>query len=257
MDSPLAIIERKDSFAIIHLNFPENSTSLSQEVVTISEAFNDVERQSDVRAIVLIRNNDGAFSGVTKIGKELAPAEAREVSEHRQGLCNQIESCRIPVIAAIDGIAAGVGFELTLACHLRIASADASFRFPETWLTPIPGDGGLQRLARAIGSDHLREIRQRGGIVSAKEALRIGLINRIAPESRLLIEAESLARLISTMAPLAIRACLEAVTRGIELPLAEGLALESKLFASLFPTNDVREGTSAFLEKRRPLFKGN
>jgi enoyl-CoA hydratase len=153
-------------------------------------------------------------------------------------------------------MAAGGGCELALACHIRIAAPNASFSLPETKFGLIAGDGGTRRLAREVGQGRAREIMLTGRTVPAEEALQIGLINRISADAGLLSEAESLAREISNLAPLAIRACLEAVTRGIELSLAEGMALEAQLFASLFATNDMREGTRAFLEKRRPVFAG-
>jgi enoyl-CoA hydratase len=160
------------------------------------------------------------------------------------------------VIAAVNGIAAGGGCELALACHIRIASANAQFSLPETRLGVIPAYGGTQRLAREIGNGRALEMMLTGRTVDAGEALRYGLINHVVPGRELLSQAERLALEIAGLAPLAIRACLEAVIRGAELPLADGLALEAKLFASLFATDDVREGTSAFLEKRAPVFKG-
>lgn len=261
MDSSLVIIERNDSFAIIRLNPPEKSKALSREtIVTLKQTFENLENQKDLRAIILISAGDVAFSAETDLAEEPAdvtPSEVRNDYQERQALYDQITKFSVPVIVAVDGLTAGAGLELALACHLRIAHPNASFRFPEARLDSTAGQSAVQQLAREIGSEHALEICRSGRTVLAEEALRIGLINRIAPEGRLLIEAESLARQISTMAPLAIRACLEAVTRGIELPLVEGLTLESQLFASLFATNDVREGTSAFLEKRPPAFKGS
>jgi enoyl-CoA hydratase len=146
---------------------------------------------------------------------------------------------------------------LALACHIRIASPNATFSLPETKLGILPGYGGTQRLAREIGKGRALEMMLTARTVGAEEALRIGLVNRVAAaKGGLLTEAEAFAKEIALLAPLAIRACLEAVIRGAELPLREGLALETKLFASLFATEDVGEGTRAFLEKRKPVFKG-
>ena len=260
MDFPLANIERKDSFAIIRVNPPEESDALAREImVTLKQAFQDLNNQPDLRAIILTGGH-GAFSSETD-SDDAADVRQFEVHEDYQDppdeLCEQITKCNVPVISAVDGLTAGAGLELALACHLRIASPNTAFRFPKTRLDSIDGHSAVHRLAREIGNEQALEICRNGRTILAEEALRIGLINRIAPEGRLLIEAESLARLISTMAPLAIRACLEVVTRGIELPLVEGLALEAQLFSSLFATNDVREGTSAFLQKRQPIFKGS
>lgn len=132
----------------------------------------------------------------------------------------------------------------------------ARFSLPETRLGLIPADGGTQRLARIVGQGRALEMMLTGAEVCAGEALRAGLVNRVADPTQLLAEAEALAQAIASLAPLAIRACLEAVTRGLRLPLAEGLALEAELFSRLFETEDMREGTRAFLEKRPPVFKG-
>jgi enoyl-CoA hydratase len=263
MDSTFVITERRDSLEFIRLNRPEKLNSLSREMIlNLSEIFTNLESQSDLRAIILTGAGDRAFCAGTDITelteiRALDKDHAREVSERGQALCNQIENCGVPVIAAVNGIAAGGGCELTLACHLRIASANAQFSLPETKLGIIPGYGGTQRLAREIGHGRALEMMLTGRTVSAAEALQFGLINRIAAAGELLVAAESLAREIASLAPLAIRACLEAVIKGAELPLAEGLALEAKLFAGLFASDDVREGTRAFLEKRSPVFKGS
>jgi enoyl-CoA hydratase len=251
--------ELSDSVAIIHLNRPEKLNTLSREMVfTLSNTLTNLDQQTDLRAIILTGAGEKAFCAGTDISEltGLDETEARAVSERGQSLCEQVERSSVPVIAAINGVAAGGGCELALACHIRIASPNAVFSLPETKLGVIPGYGGTQRLAREIGRARAIEIMLTARTVGAEEALRIGLINRIAATS-LLSEAESLAGEIASLAPLAIRACLEAVTRGAELPLAEGLALESRLFADLFATDDVREGTSAFLEKRTPAFKGH
>src|SRR2546425_503963 len=251
--------ERRETFAIIRLNRPDKFNALSREMIlALGEVFTNIESQPDLRAIILTGAGDKAFCAGTDITNltQLTTIQAREVTESGQALCNQIESCGVPVIAAVNGIADGGGCELALACHVRMASPNVSFSLPETKLGIIPGYGGTHRLVRQIGRRRALEMILTGRTVRAEEALRIGLANRVAIGG-LLTEAESLAREISNLAPLAIRACLEAVTRGIELPLAEGLALEAQLFSSLFATNDAREGTRAFLEKRPPVFKGN
>jgi enoyl-CoA hydratase len=227
-------------------------------ILALSELFKTIDDQPELRAIILTATGDQAFCAGTDIS-ELTGLDndlARDITERGQALCNQIEDCRVPVIAAVNGIAAGGGCELALACHIRIASANAQFSLPETRLGVIPAYGGTQRLAREIGNGRALEMMLTGRTVDAGEALRYGLINHVVPGRELLSQAERLALEIAGLAPLAIRACLEAVIRGAELPLADGLALEAKLFASLFATDDVREGTSAFLEKRAPVFKG-
>jgi len=259
MGSPHVILERRDQTAIIRLNRPEKRNALSREMmIALSEAFTDIVGDPKVRAVILT-GADEVFCAGTDITEltEVDENLAGEISERGQALSSQIENCPVPVIAAISGVAAGGGCELALACHIRIASPNASFSLPEPKLGVIAGYGGTQRLAREIGQGLALEMMLTGRSVSAEEAFRIGLINSIAAEGDLLTQAEQLAQEISNLAPLAIRACLEAVTRGTELPLAEGLALESQLFSGLFSTHDMREGTRAFLEKRRPLFRGN
>ena len=264
---PFIISEQSGSIEIIRLNRPDKLNALSREMIlALSDKFKNITCQAGLRAVILTGAGDKAFCAGTDIAElaEVAGGDedrgkdrGREVSERGQALCNQIENCGVPVIAAINGIAAGGGCELALACHLRIASPNAQFSLPETKLGLLPGYGGTQRLAREIGNGRALELMLTGRTVGAEEALQFGLINRIAPASELFVQAEGLANEIAQLAPLAIRACLEAVNQGAELPLAEGLALEAKLFAELFATEDVREGTSAFLEKRAPVFRGS
>jgi enoyl-CoA hydratase len=165
--------------------------------------------------------------------------------------------CGTPVVAAVQGAAAGGGCELALACHLRVASRGARFSLPETRLGLVPAYGGTQRLARAVPHARALAAMLAGEAMDAEEALRLGLVNRVVEEGGLMKEAEALARaIVETSAPLAARACLEAVTRGTRLPLEDGLRLEAELFSNLFSTRDAREGTRAFLEKRKPSFEG-
>jgi enoyl-CoA hydratase len=261
MGSEFIIEERRESVLIVRLNRPEKLNALSRDMIlALGEIFTNLDdSQPHLRAIILTGTGDQAFCAGTDIGElaNLDDARARKGSARGQALCNQIEDSRVPVIAAVNGIAAGGGCELALACHIRIAATNAEFSLPETKLGIIPAYGGTQRLAREIGRGRALEMMLTERRLRSEEALRFGLINRVAPAVELLGQATALAHEIAQLAPLAIRACLEAVTRGAELPLAEGLALESKLFASLFGTDDVREGTRAFLEKRPPVFKGS
>lgn len=259
MTSSLVKQELRDSIAIVRMNRVAKLNALSRKLLDdLGVAFSEIASKQDVRAVILIGANEGAFSAGTDI-TELAALDglhAIETSRLGQTLCDRIASFGVPVIAAIGGIAAGGGCELALACHLRIASTEAKFSLPETKIGMIPAYGGTHRLARIIGSGRAMDIALTGRTVSAEEAVRIGLVNRITNPDNLMKEAESLAGEIARLAPLAIRACLEAVTRGLELPLQEGLGLEAELFSRLFSSDDVREGTRAFLEKREPAFKG-
>ena len=252
-------VERRDEIAIVSLNRPEKLNAISRAMLRqLTDIFKTFADDTSLRAIILTGAGDKAFSAGTDLAELIeVPAEhAREVADGGQQLCNDVENCPVPVIAAINGIAAGAGCELALASHLRIASPNASFSLPEIKLGIIPGYGGTQRLAREVGQGRALEIMLTARTIPSEEALRIGLISRLAPAGGLLPEAISLANEIAALAPLAIRACLQAVTKGTELPLHEGLALEADLFASLFATQDMREGTRAFLEKRKPVFKG-
>jgi enoyl-CoA hydratase len=255
MDSPFIDIKRSDSHLIIRLNRPEKFNALTREMIlALGDIFSRLDSQPKLRAVILTGTGDKAFCAGTDI-TELNGASERKLSELVQGLFSQIESSHVPVIVAVNGIAAGDGCKLALACHLRIASDNAQFSLPETGWGIDSGSEETRRLACEFGEEGALELLS-GKPVSAEEALRFGLINRVVPAAELVARAEDLASEIAQLAPLAIRACLEAVTQGNQLPLAEGLALEAKLFASLFDTNDVREGTSAFLEKRVPAFKG-
>lgn len=249
----------QDSIAVISLERPEKLNALTAEMLSdLSRAFERIEQAREIRAVILTGAGERAFSAGTDIG-ELAGLDgqgALDAARRGQDVCQRIERCHVPVICAINGLASGGGFELALACHLRLASTGARFSLPETSLGVIPGYGGTQRLARVTGSGRALEMMLTGGELSADEALRIGLVNATTAPEQLLPEALRMAREIASLAPLAISACLKAVTQGLTLTLAEGLELEAELFSSLFATEDVREGTRAFLEKRQPEFKG-
>jgi len=259
MDSTLITTERRNSIEIIQLNRSDKLNALTRDMIlALTDSFKTIEEHSDVRVVILTGSGE-AFCAGTDIAELAATTDhdrAREISERGQVLCNQIENCSVPVIAAVNGIAAGGGCELALACHLRIAATNAQFSLPETKLGVVPAYGGTRRLARELGNGRALEMMLTGRSVPAEQALQFGLINRVTTASDLMKEAELLATEIAKLAPLAIRACLQAVIKGEELPLAEGLRLEAELFASLFTTEDVREGTRAFFEKRQPIFKG-
>jgi enoyl-CoA hydratase len=255
----MVIFEQRDALAIVRLNRPEKMNALSRRALDeLYEAFARLELEPGVRAVILTGTGERAFSAGTDVAELSALDEegARDAARRGQEVCNRIEQASVPVIAAINGVAAGGGCELALACHLRIASTRARFSLPETKLGLIPAYGGTQRLARSVGPSVALEMMLAGAELSAEEARRAGLVNRVTTPEHLQAEAESLAGEIAKLAPLAIRACLRSVVRGLELPLEDGLALEAELFGSLFSTEDMREGTRAFLEKRAPVFKG-
>ncbi|HKO98861.1 MAG TPA: enoyl-CoA hydratase-related protein [Pyrinomonadaceae bacterium] len=251
--------ERRESFAVIRLNRPDKLNAISREMIAeLSELFSKAADDRELRAIILTAVGERAFSAGTDLSQlvDVDANDARSVANRGQALCNQIDNSPVPVIAAVNGIAAGAGCELALACHLRIGSSNSSFSLPETKLGIVPGYGGTQRLTREIGRGRALEIMLTARTVRAEEALTIGLLNRMTTGSELLTAAESLANEIAQLAPLAIRSCLEAVTRGADMQLEKALDLEAQLFARLFATEDMREGTRAFLEKRAPNFRG-
>ena len=252
-------LEQTDGVAIVRLNRPEKLNSLTGEMIqSLSDLFRGFVSDPSLRAVILTGAGEKAFCVGTDIGElvDRSEAEALNISKRGQSLCNLIERSPVPVIAAINGLAVGGGCELALACHIRLATANASFSLPETRLGIVPGYGGTQRMPREVGLSRALEIMLGGREVSSADAERLGLINRVLEPASLLQEAKSLAQDIAGLAPLAIRACLESVRVGSELPLDEGLAVEARLFAALFETADMREGTRAFLEKRKPVFKG-
>lgn len=256
---PFIDFEQQDGVATVRLNRPEKLNSLTSEMIlSLSDLFRGFASDSSLRAVILTGTGEKAFCVGTDIGElaERDEAEAQNISRRGQTLCDLIEQCPVPVIAALNGMAVGGGCEVALACHIRLAAANVRFSLPETRLAIMPGYGGTQRMPREVGRSRALEIMLGGREVSAADAERLGLINRIVDAADLLTEAQSLAQDIAGLAPLAIRACLESVRVGLELPLEEGLAVETRLFAELFATADMREGTRAFLEKRAPVFKG-
>jgi len=245
--------------ARVRLERPERRNALTRAMLErLGEIFAGVRARTDLRAVVLSGAGPDFCAGTDVSELEgLDEAGARRKAEAGQEVCEAVELCGTPVVAALRGAAAGGGCELALACHLRVASADARFTLPETRLGVIPGYGGTQRLPRAVGAGRSLAVMLAGQGVGAEEALRLGLVNRVVAPEEVEREAEELVgAIIAASAPLAARACLEAVTRGARLTLEEGLGLEAELFARLFSTADAREGTRAFLEKRPPRFRG-
>ncbi len=228
---------------------------------TISELLAAFERLRDdaaVRAVVLTGAGERAFVAGADIAElaRLGPAEAREVARRGQALCALIAGCGKPVIAAINGFALGGGCELAMACTLRLAADTARIGQPEINLGIIPGYGGTQRLPRLVGMGPALEILLTGAPVAAEEARRLGLVNRVVPAARLLDEARELAADLAAKPPVAVQYILDAVRCGTQMSLDEGCDHEAALFGVVAATEDKQEGTQAFLEKRRPAFRG-
>jgi enoyl-CoA hydratase len=241
----------------IRLDRPEKFNALTREMLeALSYLLCQLADDEQLRALILTGAGK-AFCAGTDIGEltDLDKNAAFETARRGQKVCDQLEHFPVPVIAAVNGIAAGGGFELVLASHLRLASSNAQFSLPETELGLIPGYGGTQRLTREIGHARALEVTLTGENLDAEKAKRLGIVNRIVEAHLLMNEAMALAEEIASLSPLAIRSCLQAVIMGAELPLDEALSLEAELFSRLFSAEDVREGTRAFLEKRKPVFK--
>jgi enoyl-CoA hydratase len=253
------IIEERGPVARITLNRPAKRNALTRTLLErLARLFTQITARTDLRAVILTGAGTDAFSAGTDIAElaALDEAGARATAERGQAVCDLIELCGVPVIAAVNGAAVGGGCELALACHLRLAASQATFALPEIKLGMIPAYGGTQRLARAIGRGRALAAMLAGDALTAAEALQLGLVNRVVSTAELLPAAEALAQTLAAQAPLALRACLAAVTRGARLAFDDGLRLEAELFSQLFNTEDAREGTHAFLEKRAPVFKG-
>ena len=262
-DAPDILVEERGEGAAglvyIRLNRPAKLNALTRAMLErLAEIFAGFNERTDLSAVILTGAGRAAFSAGTDIAElqGLDAAGALATARRGQETCEAIERCSVPVIAAVNGVAAGGGCELALACHLRLAATHAVFSLPELKLGMIPAYGGTQRLARAVGHGRALAAMLAGDGLTADEALRLGLVNRVVSAAELTGATETLAATLSRLAPLAVRACLAAVTRGAHLSLRAGLALEAELFSGLFATEDVREGTRAFLEKRAPQFKG-
>lgn len=224
----------------------------------LSTVFKELEENEEVLIVILQGGGERAFVAGADIKQfpAMDPAVAEKFSSEGQGVFNQIEDFKGPVIAAIQGFALGGGCELAMACDIRVASEDATFGQPEVNLALIPGYGGTQRMPRLIPTGKAKELIYTGEMIDATEASRIGLVDRVVKREDLLDEAKKLATKILTKGPLAIKAAKKAINEGLTLPQREGLRLESRYFGTLFATEDQNEGALAFLEKRKPTFKG-
>jgi len=253
------IVESKDRIGRISVNRPEKLNALNRETLgELSAAFEDFATSSEVGAIILTGSGGKAFIAGADISElaRLTPVEGRDYARYGQRLFSRIETLGKPVLAAVNGYALGGGCEIALACTLRFAAATARFGQPEVNLGIIPGYGGTQRLARLVGRGKAQELILTGDMIDAAEAQRIGLVNQVCDPAELLARTESVAGAILTKGPLAVRYALEAVARGLEMPLLDGLDYEATLFSVLCASEDMKEGTQAFLEKRKARFQG-
>jgi enoyl-CoA hydratase len=218
----------------------------------------DLASDDGVRAVILTGAGEKAFVAGADINElaAMSPTGARELALRGQHVFDLFEQMGKPVVAAINGYALGGGCELAMACTLRLAASSARIGLPEITLGILPGYAGTQRLARLVGKGKAMELVLTGAAIGADEAARIGLVNRVMPAADLLKQARLLAGQLARNAPLASRYALDAINRGVEMPFAEACAFEATLFGLVAATEDMREGTRAFLEKRKPEFKG-
>lgn len=254
------ILEQAAGVAVITLNRPNVLNALSTPLLTeLAAALAEIENDRGVRALIITGSGEKAFAAGADIAefKKIDSAVAGAAFARRgQAIFSGIAGMRVPVIAAVNGFALGGGCELVLACDFRIASENARFGQPEVNLGLTPGYGGTQRLTRLCGLGASMYLCLSGEMIDANEALRIGLVQKVVPLAGLLEEAKRIGGVIASKAPLAVESSKRAIVSGSMAPLSEGLEIEALHFGSMTATKDFAEGSSAFLEKRKPSFTG-
>ncbi len=253
------LYEKKDAIAWITFNRPKVLNALNRKTMEeLKHLLLDAREDASVRVLILTGSGEKAFVAGADINElaQQTPVNGKEFSLFGQGVFHLLETMGKPSLCAINGFALGGGCELALACSIRLASKNAKLGQPEVKLGIIPGYGGSQRMARLCGKGIAHELCLTGEMIIAEEAQRIGLVNHVYEPAELLPAAEAMAKKIIEKAPLAVKYCMEAIERGVEMPQEEGLFLEATLFGLCCATEDMREGTKAFLEKRAASFKG-
>ncbi len=253
------LVERDGAVAVVTINRPKVLNALNTQTVgELERVMREVQQDDTIRAVVLTGAGEKSFVAGADINElaVLTPAEGQQHGRRGQAVFDLIEQLGKPVVAAVNGFALGGGCELAMACTLRVAADSARFGQPEINLGIIPGYAGSQRLPRLVGKGRALEILLTGDMVGATRAYEIGLVNRVVPAAELLAEARKLAAALASKAPLATRYIIEAVNHGMEMPLAEAQHLEGTLFGLVASTDDMKEGTRAFLEKRQASWRG-
>jgi len=249
MSSQTVIFEKVGQLGVVTLNRPEASNRINMALAgALADVCSEINQDQEIRAVI-----------ITGTGESFSAGTERDNSSEEivlQSVATPVDKLSCPVIAAINGDALGQGLELALACDLRLAAETARLGLPDIASGLIPRDGGTQRLPRLIGRARALELILLGKSISAAEARQLGLVNKVVPPSELMSTANAIAQRIASNAPLALRYSKEAVTKGSELTMEQGLRLESDLYAILQTTDDRTEGITAFLKKRRPEFKG-
>jgi len=253
------VYEKKGSTAYVTINRPKVLNALNTPTWSdLRKAFEEARNDASVRGVILTGAGDKAFIAGADISElaQVTAFEAEQSSRFGQGVLDLIENLGKPVIAAINGFALGGGCETAMACTIRIAVDTAKFGQPEVTLGLVPGGGGTQRLPRLVGKGRALHLILSGEIIGAQEAYRIGLVNEVVPAADLIARSEAILKKIAANAPIAVKFSLEAVNKGLETSQGEGSLLEASYFGLCAATEDKKEGTTAFLEKRAPQFRG-
>lgn len=253
------LYEKKGAIAYVTLNRPKVLNALNQAVFAeLKAAFEDVRDDAAVRSVILTGTGDKAFAAGADIAEMSTSTgvQAEESTRHAQAVTELIENLGKPVIAAVNGFALGGGCELAMACTIRIAAETAKFGQPEVKLGIMPGAGGTQRLPRLVGKGRALQLILSGEIISAQEAYRIGLVNEVVPSANLISRSEAILNQINSNGPLGVKYSIDAVNKGLDGSVSEGLLIEASLFGICAGSEDKKEGTSAFLAKRAPNFQG-
>ena len=253
------LVEVKDGLAFLTINRPDKLNALNHQTMQeLKAAFESFAADDSVKAVIVTGAGDKAFVAGADIGEiqALDAASGEKFCLEGHAIFTLIETLPKPVIAAVNGFALGGGCELAMACHIRLASEKAVFGQPEVKLGITPGYGGTQRLPRLVGKGKAMQMVLSGGMVKAADARTFGLVEEVYPPEELLAKAEELARIIMNMGPVAVATAIRAINEGLQLPLDEAKKLEARLFGEVCATADMKEGTTAFLEKRKPNFTG-
>jgi enoyl-CoA hydratase/carnithine racemase len=253
------LYEKKGPIAYVTLNRPKVLNALNQAVFAeLKAAFEDARDDASVRSAILTGSGDKAFAAGADIAEmsSYTASQAEEATRRAQAVTELIENLGKPVIAAVNGFALGGGCELAMACTIRVAAETAKFGQPEVKIGIMPGAGGTQRLPRLIGKGRALQLILSGEIINAQEAYRTGLVNEVLPIANLIPRAEVILNQINSNAPLGVKFSIEAVNKGLDGSVSEGLLIEASLFGICAGSEDKKEGTTAFLAKRAPNFQG-
>ena len=258
MPYQLLTLEVSDRIATLTVNRPDKLNALNDATVgELSQAIDEVRSRADIGGLIVTGAGRAFVAGadISELASQ-TPTIAKARAQRGQNVFRRFETSPKPIIAAVNGFALGGGCELALACHIRIASDKAKFGQPEVKLGTCPGYGGTQRLSRLVGKGRAIQLITTAEMIDANEAYRIGLVNKVVGSDELMPAATEMMKLILANGPLAVALCIEAVDRGLEMSLEEGLVLEANHFGLLAATEDMTEGMKAFLEKRAPVFGG-